>query len=93
MAPFGSFSVIFVSTLMLGSYWIQSHDATIAAGAAVVFSYWAFYIHRNDLLNQVNLEKRAILIWVACLVLSEFVRAVQMPFSERPLAQHRDIPG
>ena len=77
--------------LMLGSYWIRSHDATVAAGTALVFSYWAFYIHRNDLLNQVNLEKRAILIWLACLVLSESVRAVQRPFSEKLLARPRDV--
>ena len=82
---------VFVLMLMLGSYWIRSHDATVAAGTALVFSYWAFYIHRNDLLNQVNLEKRAILIWLACLVLSESVRAVQRPFSEKLLARPRDV--
>jgi hypothetical protein len=69
----GSFLVGFVLMLMLGSYWIRSHDATLAAGVAVAFSYWAFYIHRNDLLYQVNLEKRTILVWIASLVLSRFL--------------------
>ena len=69
----GFFVGVFVLVLMLGSYWVRSHDATIAAGVTVVFSYWAFYIHRNDLLYQVNLEKRTILVWIACLVLSRFL--------------------
>lgn len=69
----GLFLMVFVSMLMVGSYWIRSQDATLAAGTAVVFSYWAFYIHRNDLLYQVNLEKRTILVWIACLVLSRFL--------------------
>ncbi len=66
----GLFLGAFVLMLMLGSHWIRSRDTTVAAGAAVIFSYWAFYIHRNDLLYQVNLEKRTILVWMACLVLS-----------------------
>ena len=69
----GLFVLVFVLLLMLGSYWVQSHDVTVAAGVAVVFSYWAFYIHRNDLIYQVNLEKRSILVWVTCLVVSRFL--------------------
>ncbi len=68
----GLFLGVFVLMLMLGSCWIRSRDATLAAGAAVMFSYWAFYIHRNDVLYQVNLEKRTILVWIACLILSRF---------------------
>ena len=71
----GLFITIFVVMLMLGSYVIRSRDPILAAGAAVTFSYWAFYIHRNDLLYQVNLEKRALLVWAVCVVLSQIFRA------------------
>ncbi len=71
----GLFITIFVVMLMLGSYVIRSRDPILAAGAAVTFSYWAFYIHRNDLLYQVNLEKRTLLVWAACVVLSQIFRA------------------
>jgi hypothetical protein len=70
----GLFLIIFVSLLMVGSYLLRCHSASLAGGAALAFSYWAFYIHRNDLLNQVNLEKRAILLWVGCVLLSECSR-------------------
>lgn len=76
----GLFLVAFVLMLMLGSYWIRSRDTTVAAGVAVMFSYWAFYIHRNDLLYQVNLEKRTILVWIACLVLSRFFTLTPMRY-------------
>ena len=69
----GLFLGIFVLLLMLGSHWVRSSDANLAAGIAVVFSYWAFYIHRNDLLYQINLEKRTILVWIACLVSSRLL--------------------
>ncbi|MGH7258673.1 MAG: hypothetical protein ACREIM_09845 [Nitrospiraceae bacterium] len=71
----GLFIGIFVSMLLLGSYLIRSRDPILAAGAALTFSYWAFYIHRNDLLYQINLEKRTILVWTACVVLSQIFRA------------------
>lgn len=74
----GLFLGVFVLMLTLGSYWVRSRDATLAAGAAVMFSYWAFYIHRNDLLYQVNLEKRTILVWITCLVLSRFLTLTPM---------------
>ena len=79
---------VFVVILMLGSYWIRTRDATFAGGTAVVFSYWAFYIHRNDLLNQVNLEKRAIMIWFACVVLSECLITVQVAISQKTSRTH-----
>jgi len=68
------FITIFVLVLVLGSYLIRSLDPTLAAGAALTFSYWAFYIHRNDLAYQINLEKRVILMLGICVVLCQIFR-------------------
>lgn len=79
------FMAFFVVMLMLGSYLIRFQDRILAAGAALAFSYWAFYIHRNDLLYQVNLEKRAILVWAACVVLSQIFTVAHFPRRARHL--------
>lgn len=70
-----AFLALFVVVLMIGSSLIRSRDPILSAGTALVFGYWAFYIHRNDLLNQVNLEKRALLIFLLCILLSQCARA------------------
>jgi hypothetical protein len=67
-----AFIAAFVLILGIGSYLTRASDPTFAAGAAVCFSYWAFYIHRNDLAYQINLEKRVILVWAICVGLCEF---------------------
>jgi small basic protein len=64
------FLACFVLLLALGSYSLRSTDPEFTAGCSLLFSYWAFYIHRNDLIFQINLEKRALLIWAACIALS-----------------------
>jgi len=66
----GAFIVVFVSVLFLGSYLLRISDPVIKGGVALFFSYWAFYIHRNDIVYQVTLEKRVFLVWLACVVLS-----------------------
>ena len=85
----GLFVAFFVVMLIPGSYLIRSRDPIIAAGTALTFSYWAFYIHRNDLLYQINLEKRTILVWVACVVLSQVFRAAHFQHRAKCLNRHR----
>jgi hypothetical protein len=82
------FISIFVSMLTLGSYLIRSRDPILAAGAALTFSYWAFYIHRNDLLYQINLEKRTILVWGACIVLSQIFSAAHIRYGAMHPGSH-----
>lgn len=72
-----AFIAVFVLILGIGSYLTRALDPTVAAGAAVCFSYWAFYIHRNDLAYQINLEKRVILIWVICAGLCELSSCIR----------------
>ena len=67
------FLLCFIGLIAVGSYVICCGDLTLAVGAAVAFSYWTFYIHRNDLIYQVNLEKRTLLVWGACWLLAKAV--------------------
>jgi hypothetical protein len=66
-----AFIAMFVLILGIGSYLTRAMSPTFAAGAAVCSSYWAFYIHRNDLAYQINLEKRVILVWAISIGLCE----------------------
>ncbi|NLU50542.1 MAG: hypothetical protein GXX09_09070 [Syntrophomonadaceae bacterium] len=85
------FLIVFVLVLAIGSYLIRSADPEIAAGSAVLFSYWAFYIHRNDLLYQINLEKDVMLVWIICTLGSQLLstmskRTVRDPhLSKQPI--------
>ncbi|PNK16501.1 hypothetical protein CEP07_10440 [Cylindrospermopsis raciborskii S01] len=64
------FIFVFNGVVFLGSWALHRFkDKTIISGLLPLFSYWSFYIHRNDLAYQINLEKRVILVWVACVIL------------------------
>ena len=56
-------------------------DPRLRGYVALAGSYWAFYIHRNDLVYQIDLEKRILVIFVAGLVgsslLLSFVHSVR----------------
>ena len=65
-----SFVVVFVLLMAVGSYLLRAWDPAIAAGAALLFSYWAFYLHRNDLLFQTSLTKNLLVLWGLCVILS-----------------------
>lgn len=59
-----AFLVLFVSVLAGGSYLLRCRDSLIRGGVAVAGSFWAFYLHRNSLAYQLNLEKRIVLLWL-----------------------------
>lgn len=67
------FLFVFLFLLILGSSLLRSTDPEIRAGAAVLFSWLAFYVHRNDVLYQAILERRAILLWLLCVLASILV--------------------
>lgn len=81
----GLFLLCFIVLIAVGSYMTCCGDPTLVAGAALVFSYWTFYIHRNDLIYQVNLEKRTLLVWAACVVLSQIFTVAHFPRRARHL--------
>ncbi|NEO32409.1 MAG: hypothetical protein F6K36_18645 [Symploca sp. SIO3C6] len=68
------FIVMFVVVLFLGSYYLLCvRDVALKGCIVLMSSYWAFYIHRNDLLYQINLEKRVLVIWLLCIIISELL--------------------
>jgi hypothetical protein len=69
------FILFFVITLAVGSKCLLLDDPVLKGGLALLFSYWAFYIHRNDLLFQVNLEKRVLFIWAISFLTSFLIWA------------------
>lgn len=62
------FLFIFTSMLMvfLGfcSYWLRSSNPAIKGGLALLCAYWTFYVHRNDIFNQLSYTKQIVLLWV-----------------------------
>ncbi len=60
------FTLVFVIVLAAGSRVMTSPDPAIRAGAALFMAYWAFYIHRNELLVQVGLQKQVLGFWAVC---------------------------
>lgn len=60
------FIVLHVLVLMGGSYFLRTRDPALRAGVVLMFSYWAFYVHRNELVVQVGLEKQVLLTWLLC---------------------------
>jgi len=59
---------VFVTVLAAGSWLIRSPDPGVQVGALLFFAFWAFYIHRNELLVQVGIEKQVALVWGLCTV-------------------------
>ncbi|HUK33655.1 MAG TPA: hypothetical protein VLV86_07080, partial [Vicinamibacterales bacterium] len=54
----GIFIVFYVIALVLMSRALRIDQPEVRSVLALISAYWAFYIHRNDLLVEVNLMKR-----------------------------------
>ncbi|MDP9916410.1 hypothetical protein J2W24_002055 [Variovorax boronicumulans] len=65
---------LFNLILIFGNKTLKSRDAMFSAGLAPIFSYWAFYIHRNDLSYMLGLSKRLLVVWILCAILSRIMR-------------------
>ena len=53
--------------LLMGDHLLRQSRPVVAAPMLVVLVYWAFYIHRNDLLYQMTITRRVVLVSVAIL--------------------------
>ncbi len=60
------FLIVFNSVLWMLAVIIQRGNEFVARSGALVASWWAFYIHRNDIGYILNLEKRQLLCLAAC---------------------------
>jgi len=73
-----AFLIIFNFVLLLGNASLRLRNPFVRASLAPAFVYWAFYLHRNDLSYQINLEKRILLVLIAAILLAVIVtRAVR----------------
>lgn len=52
--------------LGLLSVFLSARDPLVRAVAAVLGAYWAFYLHRNDLMYQLLLSRRVVLVAAIC---------------------------
>jgi hypothetical protein len=62
------FMVIFTGVVAAASSLMRIPNLELRGGVAVLASYWAFYIHRNDIAFQLTLE-RGVLLMVAVILL------------------------
>lgn len=49
---------------------LEARDPLVRAAAAILGSYWSFYLHRNDLLYQITLSRRVVAVGVASLLIA-----------------------
>jgi hypothetical protein len=69
------FVLIFNLVLLLGNRTLRSDNYVIKAGLAPAFCYWAFYIHRNEVLYMAQLEKRMLVMFAVGVLFTVLVRA------------------
>jgi hypothetical protein len=68
------FILAFVIIIYITTLSTKLQNPSIRAVIAVMASYWTFYIHRNDIAYEVNLEKRVLLVAGIAFMLAAFVR-------------------
>lgn len=59
---------VFVGCLGLGSWLLNSSRGSAVVLVAVLFTFLAFYIHRNDVLYMLVLLRRCLMIWIVMVV-------------------------
>lgn len=80
------FLVIFTTVLFFGSRLLNISDSNIQGLVLLSMTYWAFYIHRNTLYYQINLEKRVLIVWIVAVVIS-----ILLSYQKNKNAQLNDI--
>jgi hypothetical protein len=71
------FLIIFALILKVFSILTNSGQITLRPFWAVMASYWAFYIHRNDISYEIVLEKRVLLIMMASLLIAILIQNIR----------------
>jgi hypothetical protein len=60
---------VFTFILGIASFLLRYENPTFRGGISLFFSYWAFYIHRNDIYNQLSFQKQIFLLWIFVIIL------------------------
>jgi len=76
----GLFMLFFIASIYFANKTLDSSRIIIRAGLSPVFVYWVFYIHRNDLSYQVNIDKRLLIVFFVCLVMSMLTYNMLKPY-------------
>lgn len=76
--------VLWIGLLAALSLCVRATDPVVRALTGILVAYWGFYLHRNDLLYQLILGRRAVLVAALCLLLgmvAAHVRSTPPPAS------------
>jgi len=88
----GAFLLLFNIVLAVMSRLIRAADPRLCGLFATTACYWAFYIHRNDLAYQLNLEKRLALIFLCAWFVSSGALIAVRAWSRHPFADETESP-
>lgn len=78
----GGWPIVLVFTVGYGSLLVVLGRCVLRVGpetgalVAILAAYWAFYIHRNDVIFQLTLSRRILMAWVLFVLLSVFLDAL-----------------
>jgi hypothetical protein len=79
------FAIVYSLLLYAFRIWLRFLSREWSAIVSVVVVYWAFYVHRNDLLFQLTLTRRVLLTAALCALVSAFW--VMVALREKRLAR------
>ncbi len=83
-----TFMIIYCFSLYVAGNMVHRLTGVYKIIVAVSFSYWAFYIHRNDLSYQLSLEKRVIIIFTALYLLTLIIQTITI--KQRPYLTEKE---
>jgi hypothetical protein len=78
-ALLAGYVVFYVVTLAAGSFGLRSQSLHMRAVSAMAGAYFAFYVHRNDLLFELLLVRRLLGGYAVCVVLAYLLIRVRRP--------------
>lgn len=86
------FVLIYNLVLAAGAKGLRCADPALRAGLVLLFAYWCFYIHRNELMVQVGYMKQVMILWFSCVVVTNLLdRAAKVTRGEATKALRHAI--
>jgi len=77
------FIFLFSISLFLSSLKVYKGKSSFTPLLVVLFCYWAFYLHRNDLFYQLGLEKRILIVFIFISIISCILYHVKRAYLKR----------
>ncbi len=78
--------IVYLLGLWLGSRMLRSEQNVQRLFAAMFFTPWAFYIHRNDMIYQLTMQRRVFFGFACCALLTLIVpRRGHLPLPQNPV--------